>query len=566
MISYIFKLSGNNLSFSSDYIKKKSVGDCDFFYDNLLDVEVDRFIAEYNSNSLNTYLDDISLDRFLFFVHDRGAGKFLAYNDHMGTNEILYAIDGDVKIVSDTVKEIYRNSGVEFSINNDSVYELLSFGSVLPPRTFYNNVSSVSSASCLEIDLNSLKTSVSKYWDLPSLFQDKIDSYDELVSKSKKAMFESMNGQEFGSSLMALSGGIDSGGILGMISHHTGKVIDSVTVGPYGKKSGDLKSSRKVVERSGTKNHEIYPEVSDVEKLKHFTKNMNHPVDGHFTMSNSLIFDFANNHNYKSVVYGFGTNLMLGSQKMDRLAFYLDRIEKYIPFALLRVLYSVAARLKNISVNQRNILLNKSWSIRFFYSKAALFWRESAYYKNISENFESNILKAIDKSFANSEKLDIVDRIVLLELEFWCGYQHMGGLCSLGKNRGLSFFTPITTPYFAREIFKAKNSHRSERKWDKAVIRDMFKDYISERLYNNKPKALMCRYNEWFKESYEDCIDYLETSKIVKSVIDLKYYRKNFWSLPEPGFSLIRLLNLAVWYDVNWNKENVGNFSKIFKK
>lgn len=140
----------------------------------------------------------------------------------------------------------------------------------------------------------------------------------------------------------------------------------------------------------------------------------------------------------------------------------------------------------------------------------------------------------------------------------------MRDLTSLGKKYGVKPYIPFDHPSVMKETFKTPNKFRKLNKWNKQVIRDVFSPYVSEKMKKGKVGSLIIPYNKLLIEKKDKFIKYLRSSEIINNIVDLDIYEKEFEKLPEPGLNLKRLVNLAVWYDINWDKNNLENFEKIF--
>ena len=162
--------------------------------------------------------------------------------------------------------------------------------------------------------------------------------------------------------------------------------------------------------------------------------------------------------------------------------------------------------------------------------------------------------------------IGLVDKIVIFYFYSWVNYLQTQTLNILSKKYLVNSIIPFDSINVIKKIFKTSDVFRKKNNWNKQLIRDVFEPYVEDKLYKNKARSLVVHYNDWFKENYQDIISYLETSEVLKNLIDWEIYKKNYNKLPEPGLNLIRLLSISLWYDVNWNRKNLINFEKMFSK
>lgn len=186
-----------------------------------------------------------------------------------------------------------------------------------------------------------------------------------------------------------------------------------------------------------------------------------------------------------------------------------------------------------------------------------------------------SIFKYLDEKFLESFKtkakeieaiknLSIYDKVVLMYLNSWVNYSQVREYKYLQEKFNVYSSMPFDNPRVVEKMLSAKISFRKKNNWNKQAIRDMFRPFVSEKILNTQVGSLIIRYNKWFEENREPVFNYFYSSKILKNSIDLDILNKKIDKMLEPGLIMMRLLTLAVWYDSNWDKENLKNFDSIF--
>jgi len=557
-MSYIFTLKNKEFKFEKGGLDEKQDGDLKLFTENINELELLEIVKQYRTGELNKFLNKFEKNYFLLVVFDETKNEFFIYNDHFGSNEIFwYESEGGVT-VSDDVKMIFREDELELKIDKTRVYEVLTFYTIMPPKTIYKQISSLAMASFLKYDGE--KVNYKKFWQVHELFQNKNNNYSSIVNESRKALLESMKESAHDKTCVSLSGGVDSGGLLGMLAEMKKDKVNVVSIGPYGKESGDLVTARKSAEQNSANHIEIYPELKDLKKMPEFVRGLNQPIDGHLMLPNCLIVEEVQRQGDRKLLSGFGAEMLLGNLKVCKIARYLNLFESVLPFFIVKLLYKLVSKIFRLSENQIDFLMQKNWIDRFFNTRGTLLVKEKKnYIKYNDESFVS--LKKEFEKVLDFEKSTLNDNLVLLYLFSWVSYMQMRDFRIIGKKYGVFPSIPFDTVKVVKHLFRTPDKFRRKNKWNKQIIRDIFKPYVSEELYTRKAKSLIIPYSKWFKNDFEKYIDYAESSKVFEDVIDFEKYRKDFWNLPEPGLSLMRLITLALWYDVNWDEKNLKNFS-----
>ena len=332
-MEFLVTFKPQDISCSSLGFKRTQINKLTFLTENLSAPELSKLSEAYHGDRLFQEIKQITKNNFLLVLIDDQNEKLLIFNDHFATNEILYMRVEGTLLVSNRARLIFESIGRGPTLDEDAIYEFFHFFYISPPRSIYKGVKSLPAASCLVADARELSegVTVKSYWSFEQECRPKIRKYDELVEGLREALFECIK-QDLDEELaVSLSGGIDSGGVLALIGELEGKPVRSITIGPYGERSADLFSSRQTASELGSINTEIYPLKTDLLKLKECLQDVNQPLNGPVALSACLIFDKAKTLGVKQIYTGFGSGMMLGTQKENRLAYYLDKVEWLIP-------------------------------------------------------------------------------------------------------------------------------------------------------------------------------------------------------------------------------------------
>ena len=473
-------------------------------------------------------------------------------NDKFGTHQLFYYRRGDhLEIASDiTLLSIYGEGKLE--INTFGFNELLTFYTIRPPRTIFRDVFAVGLGSFTEIGRGK-EIRTTRYWDIESHLNNKASSYDELVRSVRAALLSSIEKDSTPSTSVALSGGLDSAGILGMMHSVTNRSIDAISLGPHGPSSSDLVRARQSAEHSNARYHEIHPSFESLYNLPEYLGGLSQPLLD-IAYPYSLIFDEAKRMGHDKVALGFGINILLGTLKIARASYILSPLERILPQSISKKILSAFGHAKGLSDNKRRFLEASSWQERYFYNAGPLYSREKHIYSGFPETFEDQILKELSETLTR-ENLDHIDRFPLTYALFWSNYSQNRDIRTLGRSLGVDLILPFNTPEVAQQLFRITTSMRRKNKWRKQLVRDAFRPYIHENLYQNVAKSLLIPYSKWFGEGrHKPVLEYVRSSPLLKAHIDFDTYEHEYTSLPEPGLHLFRLMNIAVWYDCHFER------------
>jgi hypothetical protein len=276
-----------------------------------------------------------------------------------------------------------------------------------------------------------------------------------------------------------------------------------------------------------------------------------------------MVFEQAQKIGAPKVIFGFGAEMLLGNLKIARIAHRIALVEKIVPFWILKFIYRVIARIKGFSKNQTEFLLSQSWVDRFLHARGPLLIHEKKYFKKTPVPFVDHYKIEAHRILA-LPAIGLLDKFVLMYVYSWVNYLQAREFTAMGKKFDAVPVMPFDSIKTMRALFRTPDQFRKLNNWNKQVIRDVFRPYTTPDMYTGRVGSLIIPYNTWFKDTHKPFIDYLRTSKIIMEAVDLDVFERLYETLPEPGLSLMRLLGIALWYDANWDTDNMKNFDAIF--
>lgn len=563
-MKYFFEIEKNNIKVQNIGLKNIQEDKLQVFYDNLSEDEIKLFLEAYKKNNFKDFLSKTQKNGPLIFINDRQKNIFFAFNDKMSSNSIFYVKNSNKFFISDNPRKIFEISNLKPEIDNNSVYEFISYYSIVPPSTIYKNLKTIPIGSFLEIDFEK-EESIKQYWNLEEIIKNKSNNYENFVRETRSLMVSSIeedliNSKETG---LALSSGIDSSGILGIIKNGSEKDVKTITVAPYGLDYKDYIFAKQTSEHFNSENFPLIPKFSDIKKIKDFSTDLPQPIEGGVLFAYGLILDKAKEIGLDTVFMGHGAEMSLGNLKISKVLYKTRFLRFFLPKKIRNTIFSLIAKFKGFSSNQLNFLKSNSLTDRFLIARGPMFQDVKSIFKYLDEKFlESFKTKA--KEIEAIKNLSIYDKVVLMYLNSWVNYSQVREYKYLQEKFNVYSSMPFDNPRVVEKMLSAKISFRKKNNWNKQAIRDMFRPFVSEKILNTQVGSLIIRYNKWFEENREPVFNYFYSSKILKNSIDLDILNKKIDKMLEPGLIMMRLLTLAVWYDSNWDKENLKNFDSIF--
>lgn len=149
-------------------------------------------------------------------IFDKNEKKWIIFTDQIGSKHIYYSQRGDEAYLTSEIVDLYnlfKNSDLNYSIDKQGAYMLLSYGYMLEDFTLCSDIKKLKPGSYIKIENG--RFSIKEYYQLPDTYDETItedeaiEKVDELFRNAISLQFE--KDKEYGyKHIVALSGGLDS--------------------------------------------------------------------------------------------------------------------------------------------------------------------------------------------------------------------------------------------------------------------------------------------------------------------------------------------------------------------
>ncbi len=171
---------------------------------------------------------------FAFAILDKRNQKLFVARDYFGIKPLYYLLnDGVITAFGSEIKSILSLPGVKHIVNDEAVFNYLSFQYNPMPETFFKGIFKLAPGSFLEINLKDGSFTETKYWEFvlaPELSKDEEAKAGELLELLDDSVKHHMVSDVPVGSF--LSGGIDSGIIASLAQKNLGtRKLSTFTIG-----------------------------------------------------------------------------------------------------------------------------------------------------------------------------------------------------------------------------------------------------------------------------------------------------------------------------------------------
>ena len=204
---------------------------------------------------------------FAIAIWDFKKQQLVLARDRLGVKPLYYYTDDNRLSFGSEIKAILQDSTIPREQNFSAIHQLLTFGHILPPQTAFQGVQELPPATTLVYRRGDITTQ--QYWDLefsqPDQYNEEKTTTD-LMGQLKVAVARRLISEvPLGA---FLSGGIDSGIVVALMSQLSPTPVKTFSIGFDDKEFSELPYAKAVAEHSGTDHHEMIvkpnvPEIMD---------------------------------------------------------------------------------------------------------------------------------------------------------------------------------------------------------------------------------------------------------------------------------------------------------------
>lgn len=237
---------------------------------------------------------------FAFAIYDHNDDSLFVARDHLGQKPLFYWCSHLGFAFASEIKSILALEPNLRKMNPDSLYEYLTLRIVTPPRSMYEGINKLPPGHVLRYSRG--KLSIKRYWELN--FRNKLrGSLEEVVEQLDDQIYESVRYHLVSDVPVGafLSGGVDSGLVVAMMSTLTGGGFDTFTGDVDYNGYSELPHAQMLVEKYRTNSHVLKFRPSLVEALPDMLWHLDEPSD---SLSVAMYYICRLAKNYVKVILG----------------------------------------------------------------------------------------------------------------------------------------------------------------------------------------------------------------------------------------------------------------------
>ena len=518
------------------------------------------------SKDFQSFLNQLN-GMFAFCIYDSRKKILFLARDRVGIKPLYYYHDKVKKkfMFCSEIKGILENQEIKREVNLEAVSSFLTFRANTEEETCFKGIKKLVPGNYLVYDLKKNILTIKKYFSLN--FRKKTNSFFELKKELKELLLDSVQKRRNADVLYGafLSGGVDSGTIVYLMSNFSDKPIETFSVG-FDEHSDETNEARFLSEKLNTNHHELIIEDKSVTHLPSIISHLDEPMSDPTSIPIYMLSNYTKKY-CTVILTGEGADeLFLGYpqykfMKMHQnIISHTPKIIRKIPLNIisktpkniLDKLFIYSSRLGEKGFERFEDFINSDAPAEQYLNQVSVF-----NHKEKSELLQTSIKRDFvyyrQRFFSNHNS--ILDNCSLMDLK---GNMVEDLLMKIDKNT-MAFAIEGRVPFLDHRIvelafqipinMKLKNFTN-----DKFILRDTVKDILPRQTSQRKKKHFFVPIDKWFNNELSQAREYLLSRTFIdkQKIFNYNYIQKiNKNYKGSPLFysrQLWSLLTFQIWY------------------
>lgn len=489
---------------------------------------------------------------FAFAIYDKEKKELFLARDFFGIKPLYYLKNGNqIVSFSSEIKSFLAISGFKPEVNDEAVFNYLSYQYNPLEETFFKNVYKLPPAHYMRVNTGSGEVEMKRYWQFKFNPNENLDE-KETAEEILETMKDSVNHHIIADVPVGsfLSGGIDSSIIVTLMQKIRGDKVKTFTVG-FDSPTGEFNEGDKAKETSeplGTEHREI--SVSPEEYFKALPDAVWHfdePVADPSAIGLYFLAREARKH-VKVVLSGEGADELFGGYNIY-LAPFAYRKLAWLPKSIINLFLKLPFEYFGKNYLRRVSSKLQNWYIGnasvFKADEVRNLWKSKVSTRQV-DTLVRHLYREVD-SLSDSTKMQHVD------INTWL----VGDILAKADKMTMAHSLELRVPFLDTKVAHLAASLPDRFKWrggvTKYLLREAFKKVLPESTRNRKKLGFPTPVRNWFTKERTSVYETILKNPYIKSHMDSNVIRKliddHTSQKIDNSRKIYLLLMLALWYN-----------------
>ncbi|ALO36464.1 asparagine synthetase B [Colwellia sp. MT41] len=464
---------------------------------------------------------------FAFILWDSIKKELFVARDRLGVKPLHYSLLSNGSVIFGSELKVLRQHPLcPNTINPESIEDYLTFGYIPDPKTIFSDVFKLEAGYYLHLkqNENSKELIPIQYWDLPWQANETLSSQEieeELIERLKEAVEIRMEAEvPLGA---FLSGGVDSGAIVAMMSQLQSTPVNTCSIGFDVPEFNETDFAKLVADRYQTNHNVEMVNHEDFDLIDKLIDIYDEPYADSSALPTYRVCELARKH-VTVALSGDGGDELFAGYRRYRLHMAEQALRDKIPLSIRKPIFSVLGKLYpkldwapqflRAKTTFQSLALSSSEAYLNSMSKLRVDERENLYSKRFLDKLNGYNSGEVFKRLLKGKSFDDpLKEVQYLDYKTWITGDINTKVDRASMAHGLEVRVPFLDHQFIEWAFKVPSSANLYKGEGKAALKKQLESHVPHDNLYRKKMGFSVPLAEWLRGPLKDKLRSLITSE-----------------------------------------------------
>ena len=444
---------------------------------------------------------------FAFALWDKTKQELFIARDRLGKKPLYYFSDNGRFAFGSEIKAILALQDIPRDIRLDAVYDFFAYQYVPDPKSIFQHIHKLPPAHYMVLNKDGF--TITEYWDLS--FKNISTASEDANKQQLKALLEHVTKLRMISDVPLgafLSGGVDSSGVVAMMSEASETPVKTCTIGFDNKDFNEADFAREIAEKYNTEHHEYTVNQNVADRLEHIVSFFDEPFADPSLVPTYFVSELARKAVTVALAGDGGDEMFAGYEKYS-----VDDVENKIrskfPEAIRKSVFPSLAKLAGkvpgkVGRKAKSLLTSLSHepAMGFYITNSMMtdeMW-QSLVKANVADKLADYHPSQYTLDMYNkADGPDHLSKILYTDIKTYMTGDILVKVDRMSMANSLEVRAPILDYQVAEFAATLPSSQKYRDGEKKYLLKEVFKPFIPDSLLYRKKMGFSTPLDEWFR-------------------------------------------------------------------
>ena len=448
---------------------------------------------------------------FAFAIWDKREQQLTVVRDRLGIKPLFYTLldDGRMLFASE-LKSIMVEKAASRQMDIQAVEDYFALGYIPDPKTIFTGIHKLPPGHYLQINSGDSKPKITQYWDVP--FVETVEKTEpEIKDKLIEILSDAIEGRMIADVPLGafLSGGVDSSGVVALMSRLSNKPVETCSISFGSKKFNESEYAQVIADRYKTNHHSEQVSADDFDLIDKLAEIYDEPYADSSAIPTYRVCELA--RKYVTVALsGDGADELMSGYRRHRFAFYENKVRSKIPAAIRKPLFGFLGKVYpkldwlpqvfRAKTTFQSLAMDDAEGYLHAVSFVPEAWREKLFSAEFKQKLNGYSVKKFFKDEMDKcPKSDSLSRIQYVDLKTYLPGDILTKVDRASMAHSLEVRVPILDHKFVEWMSGVKPEFKIKNNEGKYILKKAFEPIVPDSILYRPKMGFSVPLVEWFR-------------------------------------------------------------------